>query len=224
MGGRFTAKISYESNEVQRTNTRYIATIPAGSTVFNKQNFYGIDTKYQYFNADNKAFPTLAMLLGVQTGYKNNVSTLKGYGYVIPELSITHRLVTSGQLVFATKLKAHLNIGNNFEFYQGATLGADNGLRGYRNQRFNGKSAFVQSTDLRLNLRKVKTGLLPLNIGVFGGFDYGKVWVENKNSNKWNTSIGAGVFANAADMITAHLSAFNSDDGLRLAFKLGFGF
>ena len=224
LGGRFTAKVSYESNEVQRTNNRYIATLSANNAVFNKQDFYGIDTKYQYSNVDNKAFPTLAMLLGLQTGYKNNVSTSKGYGYVIPELSITHRLVPSGQLVLATKLKAHLNIGNDFEFYQGATLGADNGLRGYRNQRFNGKSAFVQSTDLRLNLRKVKTGILPLNIGVFGGFDYGKVWVQNKNSNRWNTSIGAGVFANAADMITANLSAFKSDDGLRLAFKLGFGF
>ena len=40
----------------------------------------------------------------------------------------------------------------------------------------------------------------------------------------WNSSIGGGVFANAADILTLNLSAFNSDDGLRLAFKVGFGF
>jgi len=27
-----------------------------------------------------------------------------------------------------------------------------------------------------------------------------------------------------AQMMTANISAFNSDDGLRLAFKMGFGF
>ena len=106
-------------------------------------------------------------------------------------------------------------------------------MRGYRNERFTGESAFVQSTDLRLNLRKVKTGLLPLNIGIYGGFDYGRVWVDDEliitgntafNQNTWNTSIGGGIFANAADVITFNLSAFNSDDGLRLAFKMGFGF
>ena len=81
-------------------------------------------------------------------------------------------------------------------------------------------------------MRKVKTGLLPLNIGIYAGFDYGRIWVDDElvlnnnsfNSNMWNTSIGGGVFANAADILTLNLSAFNSDDGLRLAFKVGFGF
>ena len=141
--------------------------------------------------------------------------------------------MASGQLVFATHAKAHFIFGDDFEFYQSANLGANNGLRGYRNERFSGKNSFYQSSDLRLNLRKVRTGLLPLNIGVYGGFDYGKVWLEdalildgnpNNNSNNWNTSIGGGIFANAADILTLNLSAFNSDDGLRLAFRVGFGF
>jgi hemolysin activation/secretion protein len=103
-------------------------------------------------------------------------------------------------------------------------LGANEGLRGYRNQRFTGKSAFVQSTDLRLNLNQFKTGLLPLSIGFYGGFDYGRVWFEGEDSDVWHTSVGGGVFANVLDMLTFNLSAFNSDDGIRLAFKLGFGF
>ena len=36
--------------------------------------------------------------------------------------------------------------------------------------------------------------------------------------------LGGGVFANLAQMMTLNLSAFNSDDGLRLAFRMGFGF
>ncbi len=224
LGASFRVGVGYESNEVERTEGRFIETLPANNVLFDKQDFYGIEAKYQYANSDNSAFPTLGMMIAIETGYKNNVSTSKGYGYIIPELGFDYKLVPSGQLVLATKVKGQLNLGDDFEFYQGANLGANEGLRGYRNERFTGKSAFVQSTDLRLNLRKIKTGLLPLNIGFYGGIDYGRVWLDNDASNTWNTSVGGGVFANAADMITANISAFNSDDGLRLAFKLGFGF
>ena len=124
-----------------------------------------------------------------------------------------------------------LNIGDDFEFYQGATLGANTGLRGYINERFTGKSAFVQSTDIRWNFMSLKTGLLPISFGVYGGADYGRVWIDNNlvfdaafNKNDWNTAYGGGFFVNMAGMMTANISAFNSDDGLRLAFKMGFGF
>ena len=134
-------------------------------------------------------------------------------------------------MVLATKVKGHINIGDDFEFYQAASIGANNGLRGYRNERFTGKRAFYQTTDVRLNLRKTKTGILPLNIGVYGGFDYGRVWIDDEfvanplfNSDTWNTSVGGGIFINAANKITGNISAFNSDDELRLAFALGFGF
>ena len=102
------------------------------------------------------------------------MSTSKGFGYLIPELSFDYKLDSSGQLVFATKSRGHINFGDDFEFYQAATAGAEMDLRGYRHERFTGKTAFIQSSDLRLNLRKVKTGLLPLNIGIYGGFDFAK--------------------------------------------------
>jgi hypothetical protein len=224
-GAGFELGVSYETNEVENTQGRFISTPNiVSSVVFEKQDFYGANAKYQYSNSDNKAFPTLGMMVALETGYKNNVDTSKGFGYIIPEFAIDYKLIPSGQLVLATKLKAQVNFGDDFEFYQAANIGANNGLRGYRNERFTGKSAFVQSTDLRLNLRKVKTGLLPLNIGLYGGADYGRVWIDGENSNRWNTSIGGGVFANAADMLTLNISAFTSDDELLLAFKLGFGF
>lgn len=225
LGASFKAGLSYESNEIERTANRFLEQIfPANSSVFDKQDFYGINAKYHFQNLDNAAFPTMGMEVSFETGYKNNVSTSKGFAYIIPEFSIDHRLIPSGQLVLATKLRGHLNFGDGFEFYQGANLGASNGLRGYRNERFTGKRAFVQSTDVRLNLRKIKTGILPLNIGVFGGFDYGRVWISDDPSKKWNTSLGGGIWFNGADILSANLSLFSSDDGMRFAFGLGFGF
>ncbi len=225
LGASLKIGVSYESNEVDMTSGRFI-TEPnvINTSVFDQQDFYGADAKYEYVNTDNAAFPTLGMLFAIQAGYRNNVSTSKGFGYIIPELAFDYKLVPGGQIVFATKSRAHFNLGDDFEFYQAASLGRNNGLRGYRDERFIGNSAFVQTTDVRVNLRKVKTGLLPLNIGFYGGVDYGRVWLDGEDSDKWNNSFGGGIFANAADMMTLNISAFNSDDGLLLAFKLGFGF
>ncbi|MFD2726988.1 metallophosphoesterase [Hyunsoonleella rubra] len=225
LGGSFNIAVSYESNEVDKTSGRFIAMpMILPDSTFDQQDFYGADAKYEYANSDNAAFPTLGMLFALHAGYRNNVSTSKGFGYIIPELAFDYKLIPSGQLVLATRLKGHFNLGDDFEFYQAASLGRNNGLRGYRDERFIGNSAFAQSTDIRLNLRKVKTGLLPLNIGVYGGVDYGRVWLDGEDSDKWNNSFGGGIFANAADMITLNVSAFNSDDGLLFAFRMGFGF
>ena len=48
---------------------------------------------------------------------------------------------------YYVKVKKIFN--NNYEFYQGATLGGDYDLRGFRNQRFLGDAAYFQSSDLR---------------------------------------------------------------------------
>jgi len=223
LGASFKIGLSYESIEIDETEGRFI-NLTIGDNTEVSNDFVGGALTYHFENRDNKAFPTLGMETSIQLGYKSNIEESKGFGYIIPELGFDYKLVPSGQLVLATKLKGHINFGDDFEFYQGANIGANNGLRGYRNERFTGKSAFVQSTDLRLNLRKVKAGFLPLNIGLYGGLDYGRVWVEDDDSNKWNNSFGGGVFFNGANMIVGNISAFNSDDGLRLAFKLGFGF
>jgi hemolysin activation/secretion protein len=164
------------------------------------------------------------LLAELQTGFKNNADSNKGFGYIIPALGFDYKLGAEGKVVLATLLKAHVNLGDNFQFYQGANLGANNGLRSYRNERFIGKSAFVQSTDIRWNFTNLKTGLMPFSIGIYGGLDYGRVWIEDDNSEKWNNSVGGGFFVNFAGLAAGNFSIFNGDDGLRLAFKLGFGF
>lgn len=232
-GSFFEAGISFESNQVDRTNGRYLASVTTPTNaVFDNQDFYGAYAKYVYDVKDDSVFPTLGMLFGLEGGFKNNLSTSKGFGYIIPELGFDYKITHAGSVVLATKLRSQINLGDDFEFYQAATLGDSEGLRGFRRERFAGKSSFVQSTDLRFNLRrKSSSSFLPFNIGFYGGFDYGRVWVDDSrtlspsfNQDQWNTSVGGGIFISAYSMLTGNISAFSSDDGLRLAFRLGFGF
>lgn len=233
LGSTFKAGFFYESNEVDRTKGRFVTTLQEKDDVFNQQSFYGGEISYFFENKNDKAFPTLGFRIGLDAGYKSNLDTKKGFGYVVPELGFDYQLTPSGRLVLATNFRSHINIGNEFEFFQGATLGANSGLRGYRNERFTGNSSFVQSTDLRWVFNNMKTTLFPIRIGFYGGIDYGRVWVDCKNwdssytcdgSNKWNNSIGGGFFMSVAKMVTANISVFNSDEGSRIAFGLGIGF
>lgn len=157
-------------------------------------------------------------------GYTSNTSNNTNFSYFIPSLSFNYKLTPSGQLVLATKVKSHLNFGNGLAFYQAASIGANEGLRGYRNQRFTGKNSFYQKSDIRLNLRKIKTALLPLHIGFYAGFDYGRVWLENDTSTTWNSSFGGGVFLNGADMISANIGVFKGTENARIELSLGFNF
>ncbi len=224
-GSKVRTGISYESMEVEETENRFINTFYVANGEENEKDFLGIEGEYEYANTDNAAFPTLGMATSLLAGYKTSVGgDSQSFGYVVPSLAIDHKLISNGRLVLATKWKAHFNIGDGYEFYQGASIGGIDGLRGFRNQRFNGKKAYYQNTDIRYSLRKMKTGLLPLAIGFYGGFDYGRVWIKNQDSDQWHTSYGGGFFLNAADIMSFNLSVFNSDDGLRFAFGLGFGF
>jgi len=222
-GATFNIGAFHETLEVENTNGRFINSMP--EIIENTKSFVGVNSKYSYENYDNKSYPTLGMSFHFNTGWKiNTENSEENNAFVNPSISFDYKLIPSGNLVLATKFNGNIIIGDNFEFYNAASIGGNNGLRGYRNQRFVGNSSFYQNTDLRLNLRKVKTELAPLQLGVFGGFDYGRVWEKNVNSNDWKTSYGGGFWMVAAKMMNFNISVFDSQDGPYFKFGLGFGF
>lgn len=225
LGGKFKAGLVLETIEVEETEDRFINTFYVANNEEIRNTFLGVDATYTYENKDNAAFPTMGMSTIIKTGYKQSVKNNgQNYAYIIPSLAFDYKLVPNGRLVLATKWKAHFNIGNNYEFYQGASIGGIDGLRGYRNQRFTGKKAYYQNTDIRFSLRKMKTNIIPISLGFYSGFDYGRIWLPTEDSNEWKTSYGGGFFLNGADVISARVALFYADEGPRFTFGLGFGF
>ncbi|WP_339650837.1 metallophosphoesterase [uncultured Maribacter sp.] len=225
LGAKVKVGLSYQDISVEETDDRFINTFYQQNGEETNSDFIGAHAGYSYENRDNEAFPTLGMASSLQVGFKDNISTDGGnYGYVIPSISFDYKLIPSGRLVLATKWKAHFNMGNGYEFYQAASIGGLDGLRGFRNQRFTGKTSYYQNTDIRFSLNKKRTRLLPMAMGLFGGFDYGRVWYPGLSSERWHTSYGGGFFLNASDIISINTALFASEDGPRFTFGLGFGF
>jgi hypothetical protein len=225
LGAKFKTGFSYEAIEVEETSNRFVNTFYQQNGDETQNDFIGAHGEYSYENKDNVGFPTMGMATSLKVGFKENISVEGGnFGYVIPSLSFDYKLIPNGRLVLATKWKGHFNIGNGYEFFQGASIGGVDGLRGFRNQRFNGKTAYYQNTDLRFSLRKVKTSIIPASLGMFAGYDYGRVWLPNDSFNRWHTSYGGGFFVNGSDILSANLAIFNSEEGPRFTFGVGFAF
>lgn len=217
---------SLESQKVNREEDHYIAeAFTPENEVFDRQLYGGVQASYGYKNLDNPAYPSRGMDINLLTGYKTNIDEHKNnFGYVKPSVSIDYPLHPSGIAVLATKIGGTAILGDNYEFYDAATLGGNDNLRAYRLDRFNGKRSFYQSTDLRVGFTQFRTDFIPLVMGVTAGFDYGRVWTDNSNSERWHNDYGGSLWINGFYSLTGNLGVYNGDDGIRVVFSFGFAF
>ncbi len=80
-------------------------------------------------------------------------------------------------------------------FYNQFSLGQNTFLRGYRNNRFTGAAMAFLDSELRLPLFDVKTVLVPIDVGVKGFFDIGRIFEPDEDSNTWHQGYGFGIYA-----------------------------
>lgn len=193
--------------------------------VFDRNHFVGMEANYSFENYNNKITPTLGMRFEFDAGFKVNINESdRSIYYIKPSIGFIHNLSQNHRWVFATKIASHINFGNqeDLEIYQMAVVGGKDGIRGFYNQRFSGKNSLYTNSDIRFNLTDINSGFTPMNIGVFGSFDIGRVWVENNTSNKWHNSIGGGLWLKASELIIGQLGVYASDENVRVMFKIGF--
>jgi hypothetical protein len=223
-GSVFQFKAAFQGIEVEDTPNRYISdSTPSPTELEETKYFATAEGTYQYKSYDNKVNPTRGMDFTLVAGGTQNVEESDDvFGYVNPRLVFYSALSKNRKLVLKTNLRGQFNIGNNFQFYQGAQLGSDTGLRAYRDERFTGRSAAVGGADLRYSFNKFKTALLPVQIGIFGGYDVGRVWVPNDTSNVLHSSYGGGLWINSADIVSGTFNLFTGDEGMRFTFGLAF--
>ncbi len=223
----------YQTIEIEETEDRILTSeeyedvvMEFNPNIFERKKFVGFEANYTFENYNDKAVPTLAMRFEFDTGFKVNIEESdRSVFYIKPSFGVIHNLSQNHRWVLATKVASHINFGDqeDLELYQMARIGGKEGVRGFHNERFSGKNSFYSSSDIRFNFVKIKSSFIPFNIGLFGSYDIGRVWVENDTSNKWHSSVGGGLWVKAAEQIAGQLGVYSSDEGIRVAFKLGFG-
>ncbi|GHA48370.1 hypothetical protein GCM10007103_31550 [Salinimicrobium marinum] len=223
-GGRFYFKPMIESLKIHSDGDDYVSQVfSPENDIFESQLYGGAEINYNYYNKNNASFPSRGMEFDVTSGYKTNIDGGdNSFGYIEPSLSFDYPLISSGFAVIATKIGGEAILGDEYEFYHGATLGGNNNLRGYRNHRFNGKRSFYHSTDLRSAFALLETEFLPIILGASVGFDYGRVWSENDLSDRWRNNYGGSIWINGLLALTGNIGFYHGDDGNRLTFTVNF--
>ncbi len=216
-------KVLFESFTVNENDQRLFNRNNLRPEVFEDQNYGGLEMSGHYDSADAKDFPSKSIYIGLRMGYKTNLNFDDNrFGYASLKLGFNRRLITSGDLVFGTTAEySSLVNAKEVYFYHAPSLGGNNGLRGFRDERFTGDSYFYQSSDLKLRLKTYVTAVSPVTVGVYGGFDYGRVWEPNDTSNIWHTSQGGGFWISSLQALTFNIGYFNSKEGNMV--QAGFG-
>jgi hemolysin activation/secretion protein len=170
---------------------------------------------------DDNLNPKQGMDFKIEAGATMNVEkTDQHFFFLNPYLEFYNPVSLDKKWVLRTKAASQLIFDDNYEFYQAAILGANNGLRGFRRDRFIGQQSLVGNVDLRYSFNPIRTSVMPLQFGMFGGLDIGRVWSDVPESNQWRNNYGLGFWVNGADLFAGTFNFFNSEDG----FWFSFGF
>ncbi|RRQ50644.1 hypothetical protein DZC72_08965 [Maribacter algicola] len=205
----------FESFKVNQNDQRLFNPSNLPVDLFENQSYGGAEISGYYDNEDADDFPTKSILIGLRMGYKANFKLKdNNFAYASLKLGFNHKLISSGALVLGSTAEySTVSKSNDIFFYHTPSIGGDNGLRGFRDERFTGRSSFYHSSDVKWKIKRYVTAVSPITIGMYGGFDYGRVWSSNESSNTWHTSQGGGLWISSLKALTFNIGYFNSREG-----------
>ena len=151
------------------------------------------------------------------------VNTSQTFSTLKTQLSIFYPLRFSPQIGVANRVGGANNIGP-FPFYESNSIGGTTNLRGFKGNRFAGRSTFYNNTEVRIELLDFYKYLLGGKLGVTGFFDIGRVWTDGESSSLLHKGYGGGVWFNAFDSVLLNSTIGMSDEGTLIEIKAGFFF
>lgn len=222
-----SANVFFESRKIDETEDRFVTSATLffpEPDFFDRKNYTGLEALYTRHDIEIPFLEELTFVPSLAAKATVNIGEFeKTIVKVDPSVYFEHPVYGDKISIDATLAYAHV-FGNEFEFYQAAYLGGGNGLRGFRIQRFTGRSSFNTSTNLKWHVKELESDVLPLQFGLLGGFDVGRVWQDDEESDQFHNSVGAGFWVQTANLLKGQMQAFGSSEGLRFSFNLTVGF
>jgi hypothetical protein len=219
----------FQSSDIEATEGRYLTdSLGPKNDIFLAKTFAGARLLFDFNSVDNIMTPHSGIKFKTSVNYFESLQSTANFVAWRGQFSFYKALDKKENLVLASQLGAGLNLGDGYEFFQMPTIGGDRGLRGFRTERFYGKSCFWQSTDMRLRFGSSYNETLPFTLGIFGGFDYGRVWQEEVKSDTWHYDYGGGIWFAPIDLLTLCVGVFvpgdPGEETPRVVLKMGFAF
>lgn len=226
-GNYYTLGLSAEGIQIENTSNRVIASddIRISPDVFNWNVYTGFDAKLSFDFVDNALNPANGFKFKANVGVKSNIGDIgQTFGLLGTKLTFYHGWGYPRRLVFATRIGTDHRIGN-YQFFQAATLGGGDKLRGYRQERFAGQTSFYHNTDLRLRIVTADTRYFPFSMGISAGFDYGRIWIKDFfEADRLHYSYGGSLWISPLDVLIVNVSFFKSVEDEQFRVQFGYDF
>jgi len=215
----------YRYRDVQNTDGRISDDEVLGFSTddLESRQYFGGDIHYKIGFVDNKVFPSNGFMFNASMAHLIESSKDENVTELDLSSQFYFRLSNKPKLVFATQVGFSKSYGD-LQFYQYTALGNNSGLRGFRNERFRGEQSFYHNLDLRLKLFKWNNTIIPMDIGLLGGYDYGRVRIENDENRQWHTSQTVGLWFELLGAMVVQPYYSLNDEQNTFSLKIGFNF
>ena len=163
--------------------------------VYQTKTYLGGKIVAEINNVNNDLFPTRGIYWRTTfTSMRNLTTNAKPYTDLHSDMNIYASLSELARLVAVLRLGGGHIFSDDFEYFQSESIGADNYLRGFRKNRFSGRSMAYGSFELRGKIADVKSYILPGTFGVVAFDDVARVWMDDELSKKWHNAYGGGLY------------------------------
>jgi len=189
--------VFFQHQKIIHDNERYVAKVYQllDPHVFDAANYTGLQLTYTYSMVNDSIVPTKGFTF-LATGMVANDLTQKEFfqNYAV---RLQAWVPLSNKFSFSVKAGGATAAGNSTVLhsarsYEHAIIGGPETFRGYRMDRFWGKTSFYNNNELRF-ITNLRTYLLNARAGIIAFFDDGRVWIPEENSNVLHTSYGGGI-------------------------------
>ncbi len=186
------------------------------ANLYHPKVYAGVEGLLDINSKNNANIPTRGFTLdaGVRSLFglnnkSNNVTQLHW------DMSVFASFAINSPVVYAVRLGVAHNIGA-YEIPQAQYLSGTENLRGFRRDRFAGRTMFFTNAELRVKVADFTTFLFPGSLGFILFNDIGRVWADNDPSGRWHDGYGGGIYIAPIKrwVVTASLAHSNEESVL----------
>ncbi len=192
------------------------------ASIFGQKDYLGGKLKLDINYINNPVIPTRGITwysdFSVLRGFNDNSHALTK---LTSDMTVYARVSEQSKIGAVFRLGGGHIFSKNFEYFQALNLGANNYLRGFRKNRFSGRTMAYGSAETRLKLFTSKSFIVPGDVGLVGFFDLGRVWERNESSKKWHNSYGGGIYYIPYGLVTVSALMGISNEDRLFNFSIG---
>lgn len=182
----------------------------SGSDIYSPNTFGGAQLGYDFFNIDNKIVPTRGLAFGGKASF-TQATNLSDYSFGRFDAYFKSYIPLTRHFVLSIRGGAS-TITDDAAIYHYPWIGGYNILRGYRRERFYGKTSVYNNNDISWQTN-FRSRLVNGKLGILLLFDQGRVWMPNEVSNSWHNAYGLGLSLAPFNLFSATISYAVSPDG-----------